>query len=248
MAIINITDLDLTNLINIKPVDLNKILTSSGGNIQVTTNGNKIINATGGNQNINGSNGNDVINTGNGNDVINTGIGNDIINAGNGNNTVKGGNGNDILNAGSGKDTLFGENGNDILSGGAGNDILTGGAGNDTLAGGTGTDILTGGAGNDVFKFSSVSDSAVVGRDLITDFVGNGKLPGDQIDLSTIDADSTKLGNQAFTFIGAAAFSAPGQLRYSGGILQASTDADRSPEFEARLIGSPLVVGQDFIL
>ncbi|MEH2448370.1 MAG: hypothetical protein V7K18_22120 [Nostoc sp.] len=240
--------IDGINLNNITGLDIDEILKSGGDKIQVVTNGNKIINATGGNQNINGTNGNDIINTGNGNDILTGGNGNDIINAGNGNNTVKGGNGNDILNAGSGKDTLFGENGNDILSGGGGNDILTGGAGNDTLAGGTGTDILSGGAGNDVFKFSSVSDSAVVGRDLIADFVGNGKLPGDQIDLSAIDADSTKLGNQAFTFIGAAAFSAPGQVRYSAGILQASTDADRSPEFEVRLINAPLVVAQDFIL
>ncbi|MEH2392020.1 MAG: hypothetical protein V7K21_10315 [Nostoc sp.] len=243
MAIIDGIDLN-----KITGLDIDEIVKSGGGNIQVITNGNKIINATGGNQNINGTNGNDIINAGNGNDILTGGNGNDVINAGNGNNTVKGGNGNDILNAGSGKDTLFGENGNDILSGGGGNDILTGGAGNDTLAGGTGTDILSGGAGNDVFKFSSVSDSAVVGRDLITDFVGNGTLPGDQIDLSAIDADSTKLGNQAFTYIGAAAFSAPGQLRYSGGILQASTDADRSPEFEVRLIGAPLVVLSDFIL
>ncbi|MEH2405859.1 calcium-binding protein [Nostoc sp.] len=240
--------IDGINLNNITGLDIDEILKSGGDKIQVVTNGSKIINATGGNQNINTGNGNDIINTGNGNDIINAGNGNDIINAGNGNNTVKGGNGNDILNAGSGKDTLFGENGNDILSGGGGNDILNGGAGNDTLAGGTGTDILTGGAGNDVFKFSSVSDSGVVGRDLIADFVGNGKLPGDQIDLSAIDADSTKLGNQAFTFIGAAAFSAPGQLRYSGGTLQGNIDGKLSPDFEVRLINAPLVVAQDFIL
>jgi len=38
-------------------------------------------------------------------------------------------------------------------------------------------------------------------RDAIADFVVNGSLPGDQIDLSTIDANSTTGGNQAFTFI-----------------------------------------------
>ncbi|MEH2397904.1 hypothetical protein [Nostoc sp.] len=240
--------IDGINLAKITGLDIDEIVKSGGNKIQVVTNGNKIINATSGNQKINGSNGNDVINTGNGNDILTGGNGNDIINAGNGNNTVKGGDGNDILNAGSGKDTLFGENGNDILSGGGGNDILSGGGGNDTLAGGTGTDILTGGAGNDVFKFSSVSDSGVVGRDLIADFVGNGKLPGDQIDLSAIDANSTKVGNQAFTFIGAAAFSAPGQLRYSGGTLQGSIDGDRLPEFEVRLINAPGIVVNDIIL
>ncbi|MEH2411995.1 calcium-binding protein [Nostoc sp.] len=209
---------------------------------------NNIVKSSGGNNLVNGTSGNDVLVGGSGNDRFIGGNGNDVITAGDGNNYLDGGNGDDILNTGSGKDTLIGGNGNDILNAGSGNDILTGGNGNDTLVGGAGTDILTGGAGNDVFKFTSVSDSRPAGRDLITDFVGNGKLSGDRIDVSDIDANTTKGGNQAFTFIGAAAFSAPGQIRYSGGILQANTDGNLSADFEARLVGAPQLVVSDIIL
>ncbi|MEH1928415.1 hypothetical protein [Nostoc sp.] len=155
----------------------------------------------------------------------------------------------DISNLGS-NDILNGNGGSDILSErGGGNDTLNGGSGNDILIGGTGTDILSGGSGNDIFYFKSVSDSPTgVSRDVITDFVGNGNLPGDQIDLSAIDANSTIAGKQAFTFIGASAFSAPGQVRYSGGILQANTDRNLSADLEIRLVGAPQLVASDIIL
>ncbi|MEH2288393.1 M10 family metallopeptidase C-terminal domain-containing protein [Nostoc sp.] len=155
------------------------------------------------------------------------------------NGTLTGGNGNSFLNGGSGNDNIFGNGGNDTLIGGAGNDVLTGG---------TGKDILTGGSGNDIFKYNSTSDSLLSSRDIITDFRGNGNLPGDRIDLSTIDANSTIGGNQAFTFIGSGQFSAPGQIRYSEGILQGNTDGNLSANFEIRLIGAPQLVGSDIIL
>ncbi|MEH2237333.1 calcium-binding protein [Nostoc sp.] len=248
-------------------IDLGSLF-GSGGITTVNTNGgSNILNTGSGNKTINGTSGNDVLLFGSGNDSVNGGLGDDVINAGDGNNTLNGGNGNDVLSAGSGKDSLIGGSGNDVISGGGGNDILKGDDGNDTLNGGTGndtliggngndrlvgasgTDILTGGAGNDIFKFNLVSDSpAGSSRDVITDFVGNGKLAGDQIDLYTIDANSTIAGNQAFTFIGANAFTAPGQLRYSGGILQANTGGNLSPEFEVKLAGAPQVVASDIIL
>ncbi|MHC5934388.1 calcium-binding protein [Nostoc sp.] len=235
-------------LINIGNIgDLDSINTAAA--ILKATGSSTILKGTsGGNNTVNGTSGNDVLVGGSGNDRFIAGNGDDVITAGNGNNYIDGGNGNDVLNAGSGKDTLIGGNGNDVLSGGSGNDILTGGNGNDTLVGGAGTDILTGGSGNDVFKFTSVSDSRPAGRDLITDFVGNGNSLGDRIDVSDIDANTTKAGNQAFTFIGAAAFSAPGQIRYSGGILQANTDGNLSADFEVRLVGAPQVVKNDIIL
>lgn len=61
-------------------------------------------------------------------------------------------------------------------------------------------------------------------------------------------------GSQAFTFIGAAAFSAnpTAELRYAGGVLQGSTDADGFAEFEIRLTGAPALfvggAGTDVIL
>ena len=83
---------------------------------------------------------------------------------------------------------------------------------------------------------------------MITDFVGNGIFAGDVIDVSTIDANVFLLGNQAFNFIGAAAFTAPGQLRYSGGVLQGSTDFDVFSEFEIQLTGAPAVTVSDLAL
>ncbi|MEH1907178.1 MAG: hypothetical protein V7L05_23380 [Nostoc sp.] len=190
--------------------------------------------------------GNDVLNAANGS--INGSSGNNILLGGSGNNTFSGGSGNDVLLAADGNNTVNGSDGNDVLLGGNGNDKLIGGLGDDTLVGGAGTDILIGGPGNDVFKFSSVSDSLPVGRDLITDFVGNGNLLGDRIDLSDIDANSTIGGKQNFAFIGAAAFTAPGQLRYSEGILQGNIDGTLSADFEVRLIGAPELGANSLIL
>jgi hypothetical protein len=68
------------------------------------------------------------------------------------------------------------------------------------------------------------------------------------IDVSTIDANDLLAGNQVFTFIGSAAFTAAGQLRYSGGVLQGSTNADTSAEFEIQLTGAPILVAADIIL
>ncbi|HEY1604033.1 MAG TPA: M10 family metallopeptidase C-terminal domain-containing protein, partial [Allosphingosinicella sp.] len=87
------------------------------------------------------------------------------------------------------------------IIGGAGNDTLIGGHGNDSLSGGAGADTLTGGAGNDVFLYRTVADSTPGSHDTITDFT-----LGDMINLAQIDANTTKAGDQAFTFIGNAAF------------------------------------------
>ncbi|MCL6750829.1 hypothetical protein KBT16_07485 [Nostoc sp. CCCryo 231-06] len=187
---------------------------------------------------INGFDGDDII-TG---FYINS---NYIINGGAGNDWLYGGPNNDVLTGDDSFD-LFG--GNDFLYGGAGNDALYGFGGNDTLIGGTGTDTLYGVDGNDVFQFDSVSDSQPgLSRDIIKDFVGNGNLPGDRIDLSRIDANTNIAGNQAFTYIGSSAFFAVGQVRYSGGILQANTD-NLSANFEIQLEGSPLLVASDIIV
>src|SRR5215475_8948610 len=90
-------------------------------------------------------------------------------------------------------------------------------------------------------------------NDVITDFEGDGSAVGDIIDLLTLDANAGVAGNQAFTFIGTAAFSAAGQLRYSqvGGetIIQANTNANTSTiEFELYLSGNHILTANDFIL
>jgi len=156
--------------------------------------------------------------------------------------------------------SLIGNSANNILSGLNGNDRIIGGLGNDIIVGGLGTDTLTGGtafvgAGNDTFDFNSVLESqpGALGRDVITDFIGNGILPGDLIDLSTIDANTTPtllgFGNNTFQFIGANPFTTAGQVRYAGGIIQANTDSNPfTSELEIQLIGAPALVAADFIL
>ncbi|HAX87932.1 MAG TPA: hypothetical protein DCY91_17115, partial [Cyanobacteria bacterium UBA11370] len=65
-----------------------------------------------------------------------------------------------------------------------GNDILSGGG--NGVGGFAERDTLTGGLGNDIFDFNFLEDSrgGSSARDVITDFVGNGNLAGDRIDLS----------------------------------------------------------------
>lgn len=205
-------------------------------------------------ENITGSNFNDTL-TGNAlNNRLDGWTGNDILNGGAGNDTLLGWTGNDRLNGGTGNDQLFGEAGNDQLFGDSGNDLLNGGAGNDLLTGGTGKDTLTSGNAldRDTFDYNSTSESqaGVLNRDVITDFRGLGAAIGDRIDLSTIDANVFAAGNQAFTWKGSAAFSSflgiytPGQLRYSGGVIQGNTDFDAAPEFEIQLTGAPALFVQ----
>lgn len=157
------------------------------------------------------------------------------------NNELFGQAGNDRLLGGNGNDTLHGGTGDDRLDGGTGNDKLNGEVGNDLLNGGAGADSLTGGLGADTFLLRGVIESqpGIFNPDVITDFAGVGVILGDQISLAEIDANVLVAGNQAFTYIGSAAFTAEGQVRYAGGVLQGSTDADTAAEFEIQLVGAP---------
>lgn len=146
-------------------------------------------------------------------------------------------------------DTLTGNAAANLLNGGAGNDTLSGGTGNDTLIGGAGKDSLAGGLGNDVFDFNSLSELGLgsTARDVISDWNA-----GDKIDLASIDWNATTSGDQAFTYIGSAAFSAvAGQVRYSGGVLQINTNTNTAAEYEIQITGSvpaSLVAGTDILL
>ncbi len=134
---------------------------------------------------------------------------------------------------GSGSDTLLGiEN----LTGSIYNDFLGGSNGNNVLAGGMGSDFLFGNGGNDVFVFNALGEmgSSIANADTIFDFK-----PGDKIDLSALDANTTTALNDAFSsFIaGSAAFTAPGQLKLLDEMLYGNTDADTAAEFAISLIG-----------
>ncbi|MEO3999703.1 calcium-binding protein [Mesorhizobium sp. CAU 1732] len=146
---------------------------------------------------------------------------------------------------------MNGLDGNDYIITGAGNDTLNGGNGNDTLVGGAGADRMSGGAGSDTFLYMAISDSGVgaANRDTILDFV-RGQ---DRIDLSALDANTAAAGNQAFSFIGSAAFSGvAGQLRYSSSgnttFVDADINGDRVSDFQIAVNGTNFMTGSDFIL
>lgn len=144
-----------------------------------------------------------------------------------------------------------GGDGDDVLGGGAGGDTLDGGAGADTLIGGAGADRLAGNGGADVFDFNRADHSVTgPGRDRISGFSAQGE--GDRVDVSTIDADTRAAGNQAFTFIAEAAFTAAGQLRFAveggNGMLSGNTDSDGEAEFQVVLVGIASMAQGDIVL
>jgi Ca2+-binding RTX toxin-like protein len=170
---------------------------------------------------------NNIINGNNRSNVVSGRDGNDTLNGAGGNDTLNGGNGNDSLNGGDGNDAVTGANGADSLNGGSGADTISGDNGNDILTGGLGRDVLKGGNGSDRFDFNLVAESPVgLLRDSVIGFSGAGA-HGDRIDLATIDADLTVVGNQAF---------ASGQLSFRGGVLTA--DVKGGADLQIQLIGA----------
>ena len=165
---------------------------------------------------LNGTNSADIIYGYGGGDTIFGYQGNDLIYGGIGRDTISGGDGNDTIRGGADDDKISGGSGADILFGDAGNDTLSGGEGRDTLVGGAGSNQLTGGGNGDAFTFLSATlDNTTGGNataDVITDF---SRAQADVIDVSTIDANTSASGNQAFAWLGRAEFTGrPGQARY----------------------------------
>ncbi|MEK0083377.1 calcium-binding protein [Benzoatithermus flavus] len=231
---------------------------------------------------LTGGNGNDSIYGVDGNDLLAGGNGNDLLDGGTGSDTVtyevsgaavkidlglakgmrgsevdrfvgienaKGSSFADEIRGSSGANELNGLGGNDTLYGGAGNDVLYGGTGNDRIIGQTGYDRMYGEAGKDVFDINPGDTGIGPGhRDIIVDF----QRGSDKIDLASFDANASRAGDQAFTFIGTNGFTAAGQLHYlydgSNTIVQASTDADSQPELEIQLTGRIALTAADFVL
>jgi Ca2+-binding RTX toxin-like protein len=195
------------------------------------------------NDTLSGLGGNDSLWGHGGGDALLGGFGADIIRGGSGNDVIEGGGGQDVLDGGTGRDTLSyagppggvtvnlltntvsggHATGDSILNfenllGSGFNDNPTGNAGANRLTGGGGKDVLRGNLGRDVFDFNALTDSgpAFAARDFIGDMTVDpaaGAAFVDRIDLATIDAMAGTGGNQAFTFIGSAAFTAEGQIR-----------------------------------
>ena len=156
-----------------------------------------------------------------------------------GNNAIIGNASANTLRGKAGNDTLTGHSGSDTLYGDTGADRLEGGASNDRLIGGQDSDWLIGDLGADRFIFRGITESrAATGqRDYIDDF---SYAQGDRIDLTLIDADTGRAGNQAFSFIGLADFSGrAGQLCYDriGTDVRVSADVngDRVADFQINM-------------
>ncbi|WP_234710621.1 M10 family metallopeptidase C-terminal domain-containing protein [Sinorhizobium arboris] len=147
-------------------------------------------------------------------------------------------------------DQLYGNGGANRLSGGTGDDIIGAGSGNDWIYGGSGADRLVGGMGADRFVFKALSESAGAKVDSILDFVPNEQ---DRIDLSAIDANTKTSGNQAFSFIGTAAFKGTaGELRYeklsSDTFIYADVNGDRIADLKIHLDDAVTLAGNYFLL
>ncbi|MDQ0470844.1 CAP domain-containing protein [Labrys wisconsinensis] len=148
--------------------------------------------------------------------------------------------------------SITGNAGANTLQGGLGNDRLDGRDGNDLLVGGSGADRLTGGAGADHFVFNSIIESTLssANRDVILDF---SRAQGDKIDLSGIDAQTGVSGNQAFHFIGTAAFGHhAGELRYAvqngNAYVYADVNGDGTTDFSVQVSHMTALQSSDFIL
>ncbi|MBK6854740.1 MAG: choice-of-anchor L domain-containing protein [Burkholderiales bacterium] len=209
---------------------------------------------TGANDKLVGNLGSDTLDGGLGADSMAGGAGNDVYYvddkkdvvteaAGQGNDTVfatasttLSANVENIVLTGSGSIDATGNALDNFLTGNVGKNVLNGGAGDDVIEGGGGIDQLTGGSGNDYFVFSSVSDSLVGKKhDVITDFE-----QGDMIDLSDIDAIIGTSTDDAFSYIGASAFSQEaGQLQFNAatGNLSGDVNGDGKADFEIHLNG-----------
>lgn len=156
-----------------------------------------------------------------------------------------GGTGNDLGNL------LSGNSAGNSLKGLAGDDRLFGEAGNDVLEGGSGRDQLTGGSGADRFIFrDGDSGGSASTADIILDF---SQADGDRIRLDAIDANTVVAGDQAFAFIGTAAFSGTaGELRYaqvSGNTyLSGDTNGDGLADWMLRLDGLHAISTSNLVL
>lgn len=152
--------------------------------------------------------------------------------------TIDAGDGNDVINAAA------------VAAGRIGL-TLSGGAGGDRLVGSAGIDILIGGAGADRFAMAAAGHSMVgANADRIADF---NRAEGDRIDLSAVDANAAIAGNQAFTFIGTAAYTRhAGELRFATTstttVFAGDVNGDGVSDFQIAITGRMALAAADFML
>jgi Ca2+-binding RTX toxin-like protein len=166
---------------------------------------------------------------------------------------INGTTGTDLIKLANAANTVTAGDGVDQIKGGNLVDIVNGGAGGDKLNGAGGADILTGGSGADIFKYADTTDSGLgAARDVITDFA----IAEDRLNFGKLDANAALVGDQAFSFLGTAAFSNTGigQVRYgtSGSdlVVQVDVDGNGTADMEILLQGlaGQTLTGANFVL
>jgi Ca2+-binding RTX toxin-like protein len=214
-----------------------------------------------------GDGGDDLLSGGTGNDTVVGGAGNDVIvgEAGDGNDSyygdgTNGGDGTDTLDLSAITANLTVDLGNGLLGRGSATSSQSGtdslwnienvatGSGNDTITASNAVNVMEGGTGNDTFRF--LSKEGADGDTIL------GFEPGDRLDLSGIDANAGVAGNQAFTLMPGADFTASAQLvvvyetRADGDytIVKGNVDAATDDEFRIELKGSHTLNSGNFNL
>ncbi|WP_394155601.1 M10 family metallopeptidase C-terminal domain-containing protein [Loktanella salsilacus] len=181
------------------------------------------------------------------------GSGNDRLSGNSGENVLAGRSGDDTLIGRGRVDRLGGGDGNDDLRGGNGADVLRGNKGGDVLTGGRGADKLIGGAGADVFVFRKVTDSTM--EDNRSDTIKGFRSGLDQIDLSQLDSNADRRGDQAFNFNGWQSLNDYDDLGDVG--LQRvgddirvliDVDGDGQADMQIMVVNVDRLTAQDFIL
>jgi len=202
---------------------------------------------------LGGGAGNDVLTGGGGNDTLDGGAGEDTMSGGTGSDVYRVDSAGDVVLEGAttGTDAVWttlaaytlgarmeslaflgtgafagtGNAGRNEMAGGAGADTLSGLGGSDLLRGGGGRDLLIGGDGVDRFLFDATSlGTAATHAVTIQDLDRAAK---ERIDLVGVDAVAATAEDDAFAFIGSAAFSGvAGQLRWTDAGVQRRIEGD----------------------
>ena len=129
---------------------------------------------------------------------------------------------------------------NVYLQGSLDNNRIIGNAGSNIIDGSYGKDTLTGAGGLDVFIWSNVNEIGLFNfdPDIVTDL---NRAEGDLLHFTNMDANETIAGNQDFTFIDQAAFTAPGQINWftngTDTFIQLNTNADNTVDGIIQVLG-----------
>ena len=251
----------------------NLVLLDGGGGVSGTGNdgdnaiaGNELsnlLNGAGGGDTLKGAGGDDFLDGGTGADLMLGGEGGDIFIVNDAGDVVTehAGEGFDMvqtsvsysLAAGSEIEVLYADPATITaaidLVGNEFDNFLTGNDGANILAGGLGLDTLRGKGGGDVFLWSSVAESSPSHPDVVADF---NRAEGDVLHFTSVDADDTVAGDQNFTFIDTAAFTAPGQINWftngTDTFIQLNTNADSAADAVIQVNGVHTVDASWFFL